>query len=72
MNTLTDVAAVLDIARDVAPELLAIYRYVEGDHRDSTEEVRLAMALIRKAYDERARREITGTLATSLVEGDVG
>lgn len=61
MSAAEDAAVlVLGIAKEVAPELLAIARYASGEVRDPDEELRLAMALIRKATDARARREIGG------------
>ncbi len=60
MSALDDVGTVLGIAKDVAPELLEIARYVRGESRDPDQELRLAMALIRKASDEQAKREIQG------------
>ncbi len=55
MSAVTDV---LEIAKDVAPVLLEIAEYVRGDKRDQAEEDRLGRALIRRAFDARAEREI--------------
>lgn len=55
---MNEAKTVLELAAALAPELIELARYAEGQTRDEATEQRLAMALIRKAFDERARREI--------------
>lgn len=60
MSALDVAAGVLRLVSDVGPVLVDLYRYVEGGARSDAEEDRIARALIRKAFDERAKREIEG------------
>jgi hypothetical protein len=55
---MNEVKTVLELAAALAPELIELARYAAGDTRDEATDQRLALAIIRKAFDERARREI--------------